>query len=49
MSFIEFQNVVRQYGEGESLVTAVDHINFQIDRGEFVVILGNLVLENQPY
>ncbi|SDJ97789.1 ABC transporter ATP-binding protein [Streptococcus gallolyticus] len=40
MSFIEFQNVVRQYGEGESLVTAVDHINFQIDRGEFVVILG---------
>ena len=37
---IEFRDVVRTYGEGEDLQYAVNHINFTIDKGEFVVILG---------
>ena len=37
---IEFRDVVRTYGEGEALQYAVNHINFTIDKGEFVVILG---------
>ena len=36
---IEFRDVVRTYGE-EALQYAVNHINFTIDKGEFVVILG---------
>lgn len=36
----EFRDVVKRYGTGEGTQTAVDHINFSIDEGEFVVILG---------
>lgn len=37
---IEFQDVVRTYGQGEALQYAVNHVSFQINEGEFVVILG---------
>lgn len=36
----EFRDVVKTYGTGEGMQTAVDHISFGIDEGEFVVILG---------
>lgn len=36
----EFRDVVKRYGTGEGTQTAVDHINFSIDEGEFAVILG---------
>lgn len=36
----EFKNVVKKYGTGEGTQLAVDHINFTIEEGEFVVILG---------
>lgn len=39
-AFIEFKDVVKTYGTGDGLQTAVDHISFTIDPGEFVVILG---------
>ena len=39
-SLIEFRDVVRTYGEGEALQYAVNHIDFTINKGEFVVILG---------
>lgn len=39
-SLIEFRDVVRTYGEGEALQYAVNHIDFTISKGEFVVILG---------
>ena len=39
-SLIEFHDVVRTYGEGEALQYAVNHIDFTINKGEFVVILG---------
>ena len=36
----EFRDVVKQYGTGESVQLAVDHISFSIEEGEFAVILG---------
>lgn len=39
-AFIEFRDVVKTYGSGDGLQTAVDHISFTISSGEFVVILG---------
>ena len=40
MTFLEFHDVVRQYGSGESAVLALDHATFDIDQGELAVILG---------
>ncbi|MBT1166181.1 ABC transporter ATP-binding protein [Bifidobacterium simiarum] len=40
MPFLEFHDVVRQYGEGESAVKALDHATFDIEKGELAVILG---------
>lgn len=37
---VKFQDVVKTYGSGEALQTAVDHVDFTIENGEFVVILG---------
>lgn len=37
---VEFQDVVKTYGTGEGMQIAVNHIDFTIDEGEFVVILG---------
>ncbi|WP_370772272.1 ABC transporter ATP-binding protein [Clostridium sp.] len=39
-TMINFKNVNKQYGEGESLLLAANNVNFQIEEGEFVVILG---------
>lgn len=39
-TMINFKNVNKQYGEGESLQLAANNVNFQIEEGEFVVILG---------
>ena len=39
-TIVEFKDVVRTYGEGETLQYAVNHVNFTIEEGEFVVILG---------
>lgn len=37
---VKFSDVVKTYGSGEAMQTAVDHVDFTIDEGEFVVILG---------
>lgn len=37
---MEGRGVTKTFGEGETLVTAVDHMDFVIGKGEFVVILG---------
>ena len=41
MSFIEFRNVSKIYQMGEVEIKALDDISFSIDKGEFVVVLGN--------
>ena len=40
MAFIEFRDVRKTYSMGEVEIKALDNINFTIDKGEFVVILG---------
>ncbi len=37
---VEFKDVVKTYGKGDGMQTAVDHVSFTINEGEFVVILG---------
>ncbi|WP_368284646.1 ABC transporter ATP-binding protein [Enorma massiliensis] len=40
MAYIEFNNVVKTYGAGESQINALDGANFVVERGELAVILG---------
>ena len=40
MSYIEFKNVNKQYKMGEVTINALSHTNFQIEKGELVVIVG---------
>ena len=40
MSYIEFKNVVKEYKMGEVTIKALDKTNFQIEKGELVVIVG---------
>lgn len=37
---VELKGVCRQYGEGENVVNALDHVNAVINRGEFVAVAG---------
>ena len=37
---VEFKDVVKEYGQGEGKQVAVNHVDFTIEEGEFVVILG---------
>ncbi|MCI5595130.1 MAG: ABC transporter ATP-binding protein [Lachnospiraceae bacterium] len=39
-SFVELKNVKKIYHMGEVDIPAVDGVNFQIEKGEFVVIVG---------
>lgn len=40
MSYIEFKNVVKQYKMGEITINALNKTNFEIEKGELVVIVG---------
>ena len=40
MSFIEFGKVTKVYKMGEVVIQALDEVSFNIEKGEFVVILG---------
>lgn len=40
MSYISFENVSKIYRMGEIEITALDNVSFDIDKGEFVVVLG---------
>ena len=39
-TIVAFKDVVKTYGSGDALLYAVNHIDFKIEEGEFVVILG---------
>ena len=39
-AFVSFENVGKVYKTGEVEITALKDVNFQIDRGEFCVIVG---------
>ena len=40
MSYIEFSDVVRTYGEGTTKINALDGASFNVEKGELAVILG---------
>ncbi len=40
MSYIEFNNVVKEYGSDENKIKALNCANFSIEKGELAVILG---------
>lgn len=40
MSFIEFEHVSKVYKMGEVEIRALDDVSFNIEKGEFVVVLG---------
>ena len=41
MSYIEFEDVCKDYPAGDSVVHAADHVSFSIEKGELCVILGH--------
>ncbi len=40
MSFVKFENVYKRYKMGEVVITASDGVSFEIEKGEFAVIVG---------
>ena len=40
MAYISFENVVRKYIMGRQEIYAADHVTFEIEKGEFCVIVG---------
>ncbi len=40
MEILTAEGLVKYYGKGESLVKAVDHSSFSVEKGEFVAIVG---------
>lgn len=40
MAYIEFKNVIKEYKMGEVKIRALDNTNFEIEKGELVVIVG---------
>ncbi len=40
MEILKVENLTKTYGTGENQIHAVDHINFSVEKGEFVAIVG---------
>ena len=40
MSLIQAENLTKVYGAGEAAITALDHVNININAGEFVAVMG---------
>ena len=41
MYILRTEGLTRQYGEGQTIVTALDHVDLQVERGQFVAIIGH--------
>lgn len=41
MEILRCENLTKTYGSGEAMVTALDHIELSIQKGEFVSIIGS--------
>ena len=39
MSFLKFKNVTKEYESGDTVIKALDNVDFEFDKGEFIVIL----------
>ena len=45
MSYIQVINECKRYKMGESTIVANNNINFEIEKGEFVIILGPIIID----
>ncbi|MCI8544967.1 MAG: ABC transporter ATP-binding protein [Bacilli bacterium] len=41
MEILKVDNLCKTYGKGETLVKALDHVSFSVEKGEFVAIVGS--------
>ncbi len=41
MEFLKVENLCKTYGEGDSQITALDHVTLAINRGEFTAVIGS--------
>ena len=41
MEILKVENLCKTYGKGETLVKALDHVSFSVEKGEFVAIVGS--------
>ena len=39
--YIKFENVKKSYGNGNAQINALDGVNFEINKGEFCILLGS--------
>ena len=40
MAILEVEELTKIYGSGENRVVALDHVSFQVEKGEFVAVVG---------
>lgn len=40
MEILKVENLCKTYGKGETMVKALDNVNFSVEKGEFVAIVG---------
>ena len=40
MEILRVENLCKTYSKGENQVTALDHVSFSVNKGEFVAIIG---------
>ena len=40
MAFLEVKDLTRIYGKKDNTLTALDHVSFSVEKGEFVAITG---------
>lgn len=40
MTILSVENLTKIYGSGDTAVTALDHVSFTVEKGEFVAIVG---------
>ena len=41
MAYIEFNDITKEYKNGETRIVALDQASFQVEKGELAVILGS--------
>ena len=41
MEILKVEQLTKIYGKGEAKVTALDHVSFTVNKGEFVSIVGS--------
>ena len=40
MAILQVEALTKIYGSGETAVTALDHVSFSVEKGEFIAIVG---------